>query len=232
MKGRLYTASAIDELASYAGQRALILTKEDRISPLALDRARELGIEVVFGDGDDSGVPTWSGAALQMRRKRDGHAAHSPHPPSVPTPSADPPADLEALVRQAVAAVLGQTTPAGSAPGVVHISGDSVILPPCHCANAGPEMDVRRQEVITPAQGAPLTAGFMSLRRGQFPRSLGQAEIEYVIEGELQIGSDRGMVVGRPGDVIYVPKGAEITCGTSEWTRFFYVTFPDPRAQA
>jgi ethanolamine utilization protein EutQ len=34
------------------------------------------------------------------------------------------------------------------------------------------------------------------------------------------------LAIGRPGDVIAVPKGSSITFGTPSWARFLYVTYP------
>ena len=91
----------------------------------------------------------------------------------------------------------------------------------------GPAMDCRLADGGTAQQhGAPMAAGFMSLHRGTFPWTLDYDEIEYVVEGELHITTADGVAVGRPGDVIYVPKGSAITFGTPSWARFLYVTHP------
>ena len=71
-----------------------------------------------------------------------------------------------------------------------------------------------------------MAAGVMSLRQGSFDWTLDYDEVEYVIEGELQITTEQQRVVGRPGDVIAIPKGSRITFGTPSWTRFLYVTYP------
>jgi ethanolamine utilization protein EutQ len=89
-----------------------------------------------------------------------------------------------------------------------------------------PEMDVRLRDVLGAEQGLPMAVGVMSLREGSFPWTLDYDEVEYVIEGELHITSAGQTVVGRPGDVIAVPKGSAITFGTPAWTRFLYVTYP------
>jgi ethanolamine utilization protein EutQ len=93
-------------------------------------------------------------------------------------------------------------------------------------------MDVRLRDVVTHDHGSPMAAGLMSLRRGSFPWTLAYDEIEYVIEGELHIGTPQGTVVGRPGDVLWVPKGAAITFGTPSWAKFLYVTYPAQWAES
>ncbi len=89
-----------------------------------------------------------------------------------------------------------------------------------------PEMDVRLRDVLGTDQGLPMAAGVMSLREGSFPWDLDYDEVEYVLEGELHIATADQRVVGRPGDVIAVPRGSSITFGTPSWARFLYVTYP------
>jgi ethanolamine utilization protein EutQ len=89
-----------------------------------------------------------------------------------------------------------------------------------------PEMDVRLRDVVTAADGSPVAAGVMSLREGSFPWELTYDEVQFVLEGELHLGTDHGTVVGLPGDVLFVPEGTKLTFGTPSWTRFLYVTYP------
>jgi ethanolamine utilization protein EutQ len=87
-------------------------------------------------------------------------------------------------------------------------------------------MDVRLRDVITAADGAPVAAGLMSLREGSFPWELTYDEVQFVLEGELHLGTEHGTVIGLPGDVLYVPEGTKLTFGTPSWARFLYVTYP------
>ncbi len=87
-------------------------------------------------------------------------------------------------------------------------------------------MDVRSRDVVTAEHGMPMAAGVMSLREGSFPWTLDYDEVQYVLEGELHITRGHERVIGRPGDVIAVPKGSSITFGTPSWARFLYVTYP------
>ena len=71
-----------------------------------------------------------------------------------------------------------------------------------------------------------MAAGMMSFRAGSFPWTLNYAEIDLVLEGELHIETTKGTVIGKPGDVLYIPEGSGISFATPSWTKFFYVTFP------
>jgi ethanolamine utilization protein EutQ len=111
-------------------------------------------------------------------------------------------------------------------PGVRHVVARGVELEPFPFPGPEAAMDVRLRDVVTDADGAPMAAGLMSLHRGSFPWRLDYDEVEYVIEGELHIGTQHGAIVGLPGDVIYIPKGTSISFGTPSWAKFLYVTYP------
>jgi ethanolamine utilization protein EutQ len=117
--------------------------------------------------------------------------------------------------------------PGGRVPPLKHVRGvNTMALAPFPVDLHRPEMDVRLLDVVGAEHGLPMAAGVMSLRQGSFPWTLDYDEVEYVIEGELHITTAGQTVVGRPGDVIAVPKGSSITFGTPSWTRFLYVTYP------
>ena len=99
-------------------------------------------------------------------------------------------------------------------------------MPPFEFDIGRPEMDVRGVDVVTSNDNSPVAAGFLSLRQGSFPWTLNYDEVQYVLEGELHIGTQDGPVIGRPGDVLFIPKGSSITFGTPNWAKFFYVTYP------
>ena len=117
--------------------------------------------------------------------------------------------------------------PAPARPRLRHVAGvDRVALEPFPVEIHRPQMDVRLLDVVTAEHGMPIATGVMSLREGSFPWTLDYDEVEYVIEGELHIRTDDQVVVGRPGDVIAIPKGSRISFGTPSWAKFLYVTYP------
>lgn len=112
-------------------------------------------------------------------------------------------------------------------PVIRHVAGvDRTALEPFPVDLRAPQLDVRLLDVVTAEHGMPIAAGVMSLREGSFPWTLDYDEVEYVIEGELHIRTDDQLVVGRPGDLIAVPKGSRISFGTPSWAKFLYVTYP------
>ncbi|HUM36843.1 MAG TPA: cupin domain-containing protein [Anaerolineae bacterium] len=220
MKKRLITATDIRRLKE-TGEVCVVVAKGDLVTPLALDAARELGVELRYEANGAADLPAWSGAAQRARRE----AAQTQAASATPAPVA-PPDALEARVREIVTAMVAKChTPAPVTP-VRHITGRGLQLPLFPFDVGRPEMDVRLLDVVTSAHGSPMAGGIMSFRAGNFPWTLDYDEIDYVIEGELHIGTPQGTVIGLPGDVLYIPKGSSITFGTPQWTKFFYVTFP------
>jgi ethanolamine utilization protein EutQ len=89
-----------------------------------------------------------------------------------------------------------------------------------------PGTNVWLKDVVVTQDRSPMGAGYMSLDKGEMQWTLTYDEIDIVLEGELVITRGSEQVRGKPGDVIYIPKGSSITFGTPNWTRFVYVVFP------
>lgn len=93
--------------------------------------------------------------------------------------------------------------------------------------NAGENKNVKLTDIITQQDGSPMSVGIMSWKKADsFPWELTYDEIDYVIEGELQITIDGQMFSGKAGDVFYIPKGSKIIFGTPNHTKIMYVTYP------
>lgn len=176
------------------------------VTPLARDLAVELGVCLVEASPG-------SGPAVT---------------PAPPDPSQD---DLQQRVHAIVTSLLaaggaGSTGPTRAGRPVKLVHGAQARLEPFGYPGPSPDQQVMTTDVVTSADGAPMAAGYMTLTRGSFPWSLSYDEVQVVLEGELHIGTPEGVRIGRPGDILYVPKGSQITFGTPSWARFVYVTFP------
>ena len=68
--------------------------------------------------------------------------------------------------------------------------------------------------------------GIMEMERTTFPWTLTYDEIDYVIEGTLQILMDETVVTAGPGELIFIPKGSNIRFSVKEHARFLYITAP------
>lgn len=216
---RALTAFDVREAAD-RGAREITLPDRAIVTALARETARDLGVRLT----PPTGAPAAPSGALEARvrelvttmldggpgqRAGPGHAAGSTADPS---PAAPGPDDAR--------------PPGGAAPRVRRVDGHAVRLAPFPYPGPAPTQQVRAADVVTAADGAPMAAGFLTLTAGSFPWTLTYDEVQYVIEGELHIGTAEGTVVGLPGDVLYVPKGTSITFGTPSWAKFLYVTYP------
>lgn len=93
-------------------------------------------------------------------------------------------------------------------------------------SEAGAENKVGIADVITSADNSPMAGGFMAWKNCFFPWTLNYDEIDLVLEGELHIRHKEQTVVGKAGDVLFIPKGSKIEFGTPTSVRFFYVAHP------
>lgn len=134
------------------------------------------------------------------------------------------------LIRESSSAQVKEPAPVEqegkSLPPLQVIRGSGVELEPFGGDPAAVAANVRLKDVITSRHGSPMAAGYMSLQKGGFPWTLTYDEIDIILEGELVITRGSERVSGRPGDVIFIPKGSSIEFGTPSSVLFVYVTFP------
>lgn len=201
---RPVVTSADIHAAHRAGQRDVVLPARAVVTPLARDVAAELGVTLTPG-GAATGVTASTRTA---------------------TNEASRGAPIEATVRRIVEGMLAGGNHAGVSAAVRHVDSRQVVSEPFPFEGPEEGMDVRVADVVTAEHGATLGVGFLSLTRGCFPWTLTYDEVEYVIEGELHLGTPEGVVIGRPGDILYVPRGTDVTFGTPSWARLLYVTYP------
>jgi ethanolamine utilization protein EutQ len=81
-------------------------------------------------------------------------------------------------------------------------------------------------DLVTGADGSSMAAGFMQWENGFFPWTLNYDEIDMVLEGELHIRHEGETLIGKAGDVMFIPKGSSIEFGTTSHVRFLYVAWP------
>lgn len=208
------------------GQSLLRLGPGDTLTPLARDTAIELGIKV-----EDSREPATGSATVVASAQTQAESVEADK--------------LEAIVRS-VLAKLGSAQPQSCAPcSTPKVYGSSPgrlkhMKMPRDCdmeaielRNAQgvlcnpPEIDFRLQDVITMDDSASIAGGFMSFHKGKgINWTLNYDEIEYVVEGRLQIDYDGKAIFADPGDTIFIPKGSSIHWSTPTWVKIFYATFP------
>jgi ethanolamine utilization protein EutQ len=135
-------------------------------------------------------------------------------------------AHVRAVVKAMSAGMLDRRPTAARGAKVRVVRGNQVQLEPLGVDVKRPSMNIRTKDVVTGSDGSPMGAGLMSFEEGSFAWTLKYDEIDYVIEGELEIRVQDESYVGHAGDVIFIPRGTSIFFCTPTRCRFLYVTFP------
>lgn len=71
-----------------------------------------------------------------------------------------------------------------------------------------------------------LGAGLMVMKESTFDWTLNYDEIDYVIDGHLEVVGKNGTAKADKGQLIHIPKGSKIKFSAPDYARFIYVTYP------
>ena len=130
---------------------------------------------------------------------------------------------LEALVRQVLLEKLGEV------PGemVKKVPVPQLKVTEEHRMDTGHTGDrVYTRDLFTLDESPRLGAGIMEMTDTTFPWTLNYDEMDYVIEGRLDIQTDRGTISAGPGEILYIPKGSSIRFSVTGHARFLYFVYP------
>lgn len=108
--------------------------------------------------------------------------------------------------------------------GVIGIKAGDVKPEPFDTGKAGDKVFLT--DIFSLEESPRLGAGIMEMENTTFDWTLTYDEVDYVIEGTLEIIIDGRKVVGNKGDVILIPKNTKIQFSTPNFARFMYVVYP------
>lgn len=129
---------------------------------------------------------------------------------------------LESLIRKVLLEELG-----AAAHGVKKVSLPSETVTEADRLDTGRPGDVvYTKDLLTLEESPRLGVGLMVMDRTTFPWTLNYDEVDYVIEGRLEILIGGDKVSAGPGEVIFIPKGSSIQFSVPDKARFLYVTYP------
>ncbi len=221
----LITVAEVKKMAD-AGQKTLYLETGTIITPAARDTAGELGITLQPG-------PQPKKADQNCCQPEPTPLATNGHSPLGSGAGSLPGSIDPALIARIVGEVIASLTQGKDKTGLVveqHsgglrlVKGSSVTYERFDTGNPGDGVGIR--EVITSAASPHMAAGFMTMERTAFAWNLQYEEIDYVIEGTLDIIIDGQTYRGTAGDVFYLPQGSRIIFSSPDKAKFFYVTYP------
>lgn len=132
---------------------------------------------------------------------------------------------LEKMIKEILAEKLsGQGK---SSHGVIKVNVPKIKVCECDRMDTGDCNDVvYTKDLFTLAQSPRLGCGIMEMNDTTFKWKLNYDEIDYVIEGRLNILINGETVSAERGEIILIPKGSEIKFSVPNYARFMYVTYP------
>lgn len=135
---------------------------------------------------------------------------------------------IEEIIRKIINEKLGQTTPEFEKQvdpsGIMSIK-TSTVKP--EKFDTGKEGDkVLLKDVLTLEESPRLGCGIMEMEETSFAWTLKYDEVDYIIEGTLEIDIDGRKVVGNKGDIILISKNSSINFTVPNYAKFMYVTYP------
>lgn len=145
---------------------------------------------------------------------------------------------LERLVRQIIEEKIGGATGGncGSAidymrskdsSGVISVKLPTVRVSESDRMDTGTPSDiVYTKDLFTLEESPRLGCGVMEMKQTTFDWTLNYDEIDYVIEGHLDIVINGSIVSADAGELILIPKGSTIKFSVPNYARFIYVTYP------
>ncbi|OUN08833.1 MULTISPECIES: cupin domain-containing protein [unclassified Flavonifractor] len=126
---------------------------------------------------------------------------------------------LETIIRQVLLEHLGG--------GVQAVKVPALTVTEAHRMNTGnPGDKVYTRDLFTLEQSPRLGVGIMEMTDTTFPWTLNYDEMDYVVEGRLDILCNGQKVSAGPGELIHIPKGSEIQFSVTGHARFLYFVYP------
>lgn len=207
---KLICAKDVQEIA-YKGQTVYHTDSNTIITPAAVDAAKELGVELIADQAPSC-------------------CAHVPQGDS----SGELDREMIYQVFQAMAAkgMLGELmqtlqpspyTCEQDPDGLKVVRGKSVKMDVFDTGD--PSANAHYQEVIH-KEDSSMSSGFLTIDHSSFDWELAYEEIDYVIEGTLQVTYRNKTYTAKQGDILFVPKGSKVTWASPDCAKLFYVTFP------
>jgi len=227
---KLITAADIKSIPG-TGQTVLYMEPGVIITPSARDAAAELGITI------RTGSPPAAPAAGQSAAPAGGQPAAGSAAAVCTGEEGGPVTGLtgisQELITRIVREVLAGMPGLPAEPemvreedpsGVRLVRGETV---KCDSFNTGnPKDKVGLREIFTTRESPHMATGFMTIEDSAFSWDLKYEELDYVIEGSLDIIVNGKTYRGKAGDVFYIPKNTTVTFSTPDKAKFFFVTYP------
>lgn len=134
---------------------------------------------------------------------------------------------LKDMIRDVVREELGHTPPPRreiDPSGIIRINPEGLALDPFPFPIESDR--VWLQDLLDLEESPRLGCGVMELEDTSFEWTLTYDEIDYILEGTLDILIDGRRVRVEKGQVVFIPKNTKIHFSTPDKTRFLYICYP------
>ncbi|MDR2442188.1 MAG: ethanolamine utilization protein [Deltaproteobacteria bacterium] len=140
--------------------------------------------------------------------------------------------ELEAIVRKVLSEMNFEAPKPSQEPswkkidqsGVMAIKLPEVKPEPFDTGKAGDKVFLK--DVSQLSESPRLGFGVMEMDQSVFRWTLNYDEVDYIIDGTLEILIDGRKVSAKAGEVIFIPAHTTIEFSSPGFTRFFYVVYP------
>lgn len=137
---------------------------------------------------------------------------------------------IRAIVSEVLKEQLGSpkdTTKTVDPSGVLSIKLPQLAVSEADRLDTGTPSDrVYCKDLVTLAESPRLGCGLMVMEDTTFDWRLEYDEVDYIIEGQLDVIIDGRVVSAGPGEIILIPKSSQIQFSVKGQARFIYVTYP------
>lgn len=108
--------------------------------------------------------------------------------------------------------------------GVAVIKTDTVKPEKFDTGKEGDEVYLK--DVLTLEESPRLGCGVMEMKESTFDWTLKYDEVDYIIDGTLEIVIGDRKVIGKKGDIVFIPKNTSIKFSSPKYAKFIYVVYP------
>jgi ethanolamine utilization protein EutQ len=217
---RLITVNEIKKLCE-TGKKELCIEPGTIITPAARDTAEEYEIKIKEGSSSEintNEVDHGTEKAKPVNNQNNSDSIHN---------SAVDPNLIAKIVREVMKFLPGSPknlVKEADPSGLRLVKGNSIV---CERFNTGnPNDKVGIKEILTIKESPNMASGFMTLEDTSFSWDLKYEEIDYIVEGTLEMTVNGKTYRGEAGDVFYLPKDTTVTFSTPNKVKFFFVTYP------
>jgi len=218
---KLITSADVRSLLS-SGQKTIQVDGGTIITPAARDMASELGVS--FQTGPPNDISEKAGAMA-------GAADGAKETEAVDNKNSISPELITRIVKEVVASMPGLAQPREpeivreeDPSGVRLVRGDTVQCDPFNTGNSKDKVGIK--EILTLKESPNMCPGFMTVEDSAFSWELTYDELDYVIEGTLDIIVNGKTYRGKAGDVFYIPRNTTVTFSSPDKAKFFFATYP------